>query len=64
MKNMTDIDVLAVTMLEPEAVNIDILYFHSIYTSHIYISILCFYSTQSIWVKYSKHAFRSWYKKI
>ena len=39
---MTDIDVLAVTMLEPEAVNIDILYFHSIYTSHIYISILCF----------------------
>ena len=25
MKNMTDIDVLAVTMLEPEAVRIDIL---------------------------------------
>ena len=25
MKNMTDIDVLAVTMLEPEAVSIDIL---------------------------------------
>ena len=61
MKNMTDIDVLAVTMLEPEAVNIDILYFHSIYTSHIYISMyfVFFYLTQSIWVRYSKHAFRS-----
>lgn len=64
MKNMTDIDVLAVTMLEPEAVNIDILYFHSIYTSHIYISMYFafFYltqQTQSIWVKYSKHPFRS-----
>ena len=45
MKNMTDIDVLAVTMLEPEAVSVE--YRYLAFPSYLYftynISILCFW---------------------